>query len=74
MEDLGVNSYRLSLSWARILPSEILFFHVSIYQTFFLCFQKLLFVFPEGRFGDVNMGGIDHYNRMINDILKTGNN
>ncbi|KAL9287648.1 Beta-glucosidase 47 [Arabidopsis thaliana] len=46
MEDLGVNSYRLSLSWARILP--------------------------KGRFGDVNMGGIDHYNRMINDILKRG--
>ncbi|EOA18355.1 hypothetical protein CARUB_v10006876mg [Capsella rubella] len=46
MEDLGVNSYRLSFSWARILP--------------------------KGRFGDVNMGGIDHYNRMINAILKRG--
>ncbi|VVB12163.1 unnamed protein product [Arabis nemorensis] len=46
MEDLGVNSYRLSLSWARILPM--------------------------GRFGDVNMAGIDHYNSMINDILRRG--
>ncbi|KAG2238752.1 hypothetical protein Bca4012_023437 [Brassica carinata] len=46
MEDLGVNSYRFSLSWARILP--------------------------KGRFGDVNMEGIDHYNRMINAILKRG--
>ncbi|CAN8275374.1 unnamed protein product [Cochlearia groenlandica] len=44
MEDLGVNSYRFSLSWARILP--------------------------KGRFGDVNMEGIDHYSKMINAILK----
>ncbi|KFK28774.1 hypothetical protein AALP_AA7G045600 [Arabis alpina] len=35
MEDLGVNSYRLSLSWARILP--------------------------KGRFGDVNMAGIEPF-------------
>ncbi|CAA7054709.1 unnamed protein product [Microthlaspi erraticum] len=46
MKDLGVNSYRFSLSWARILP--------------------------KGRFGDVNMKGIDHYNRMINAILERG--
>ncbi|CAA7054701.1 unnamed protein product [Microthlaspi erraticum] len=46
MEDLGVNSYRFSLSWARILP--------------------------KGRFGDVNMEGIYHYNRMINAILERG--
>ncbi|CAF2130599.1 unnamed protein product [Brassica napus] len=46
MKDLGVNSYRFSLSWARILL--------------------------HGRFGDVNMEGIDHYNRMINAILKKG--
>ncbi|KAF2550904.1 hypothetical protein F2Q68_00037249 [Brassica cretica] len=46
MQDLGVNSYRFSLSWARILP--------------------------KGRLGDVNMEGIDHYNRMINAILKRG--
>ncbi|CAN7109421.1 unnamed protein product [Brassica rapa subsp. narinosa] len=46
MKDLGVNSYRFSLSWARILP--------------------------KGRFGDVNMEGINHYNRMINAILKRG--
>ncbi|KAL0659497.1 hypothetical protein Bca4012_080082 [Brassica carinata] len=46
MKDLGVNSYRFSLSWARILPY--------------------------GRFGDVNMEGIDHHNRMINAILEKG--
>ncbi|CAH8388480.1 unnamed protein product [Eruca vesicaria subsp. sativa] len=46
MKDLGVNSYRFSLSWPRILPN--------------------------GRFGDVNMKGIDHYNRMINAILEKG--
>ncbi|CAH8388479.1 unnamed protein product [Eruca vesicaria subsp. sativa] len=29
-------------------------------------------ILPNGRFGDVNMKGIDHYNRMINAILKRG--
>ncbi|WZZ75779.1 hypothetical protein YC2023_087149 [Brassica napus] len=33
---------------------------------------ETLFVFAEGRLGDVNMEGIDHYNRMINAILKRG--
>lgn len=46
MEDLGVNSYRFSLSWARILP--------------------------KGRFGEVNMDGVDHYNRMIDALLRKG--
>ncbi|CAA7054707.1 unnamed protein product [Microthlaspi erraticum] len=46
LKDLGVDSYRFSLSWARILP--------------------------RGRFGDVNMEGINHYNRVINAVLERG--
>ncbi|CAL5412013.1 unnamed protein product [Camellia sinensis] len=46
MENIGVNSYRFSISWARILP--------------------------KGRFGKVNMAGINHYNDVINALLHKG--
>ncbi|KAF7840651.1 beta-glucosidase 46-like [Senna tora] len=46
MEDLNVNSYRFSISWARVLP--------------------------KGRFGEVNMGGINYYNNLIDALLLKG--
>ncbi|KAM3362606.1 beta-glucosidase 18 [Capsicum galapagoense] len=46
MADMGVNSYRFSISWARILP--------------------------KGTFGDINMAGIEHYNRLIDALLQKG--
>ncbi|XP_065878222.1 beta-glucosidase 47-like [Euphorbia lathyris] len=46
MEYIGVDSYRFSISWARILP--------------------------KGRFGKVNKGGIDYYNKFINALLHKG--
>ncbi|RDX58671.1 Beta-glucosidase 46, partial [Mucuna pruriens] len=45
MEAIKVNSYRFSISWARILPS---------------------------RFGEVNLAGIDYYNRLIDALLLKG--
>nr|XP_048325734.1 beta-glucosidase 45-like isoform X2 [Ziziphus jujuba var. spinosa] len=46
MESLGVNSYRFSISWTRILP--------------------------KGRFGDVNLAGINFYNNVIDALLAKG--
>ncbi|XP_059282884.1 beta-glucosidase 47-like [Lycium ferocissimum] len=46
MEDMGVNSFRFSISWARILP--------------------------KGMYGDVNMAGIQHYNKLIDALLHKG--
>ncbi|XP_047266666.1 beta-glucosidase 47 isoform X2 [Capsicum annuum] len=46
MEDMGVNSFRFSISWARILP--------------------------KGMHGDVNMAGIQHYNKLIDALLHKG--
>ncbi|GAB4830922.1 Beta-glucosidase 47 [Ancistrocladus abbreviatus] len=46
MADLGVNGYRFSISWARILP--------------------------KGRYGIVNLAGIDFYNKLIDALLQKG--
>ncbi|XP_009617373.1 beta-glucosidase 18-like [Nicotiana tomentosiformis] len=46
MEDMGVNSFRFSISWARILPN--------------------------GMYGDVNLAGIQHYNKLINALIQNG--
>ncbi|KAG5622869.1 hypothetical protein H5410_008087 [Solanum commersonii] len=45
MEDMGVNRYRFSISWARIMPRT---------------------------FGNVNMAGIEHYNKLIDVLLQKG--
>ncbi|KAF9608815.1 hypothetical protein IFM89_011853 [Coptis chinensis] len=46
MHSVGVNSYRFSISWARILP--------------------------RGKFGGVNPAGIQHYNNLIDALLRKG--
>ncbi|KAL0012390.1 hypothetical protein SO802_007498 [Lithocarpus litseifolius] len=46
MASLGVNGYRFSISWARILP--------------------------KGKLGDVNLDGINFYNKLIDGLLHKG--
>ncbi|XP_030968028.1 beta-glucosidase 46-like isoform X1 [Quercus lobata] len=46
MTSLGVNSYRFSISWARILP--------------------------KGKLGNVNLDGINFYNKLIDGLLHKG--
>ncbi|KAJ0440923.1 putative beta-glucosidase [Helianthus annuus] len=46
MEYIGTNTYRFSISWARILP--------------------------KGRFGNVNIAGIKHYDKLINALIGKG--
>ncbi|GMY15070.1 beta-glucosidase [Fagus crenata] len=47
MKDLGMNTYRFSITWTRILPNGTLS-------------------------GGVNQVGIDHYNSVINELVKNG--
>ncbi|KAM1322364.1 hypothetical protein EV1_015124 [Malus domestica] len=47
IKDLGVNSYKFSVSWTRILPQG----SIS---------------------GGVNQLGVDHYNRLINELIRNG--
>ncbi|KAF5760465.1 putative beta-glucosidase [Helianthus annuus] len=46
MEYIGINTFRFSISWARILP--------------------------KGRFGNVNIAGIKHYDKLINALIEKG--
>ncbi|CDY25325.1 BnaC01g29940D [Brassica napus] len=46
MNYLGVNSYRFSISWSRVLP--------------------------KGRLGGINHLGVEHYNRLIDALIRNG--
>lgn len=58
LHNLGVNSYRFSISWARILPSISRTVHAVLVL--------------RGRLGGVNSAGIAFYNRLINALLQKG--
>jgi beta-glucosidase len=79
MHSLGVNSYRFSISWARILPSML----ITIINTHPR--NTLLFNYPPfssltncrwiragGRLGGVNSAGIAFYDRLIAALLQKG--
>ncbi|GAB4830907.1 hypothetical protein Ancab_004935 [Ancistrocladus abbreviatus] len=59
MANLGVNSYRFSISWARILP-------VANSVRSYLTFHPE----TEGRYGDINFAGIHFYNNLIDALLE----
>ena len=74
MVSLGVNSYRFSISWARILPGRFLFLFFFFFFFFGLKFQLKLnrVLETEGRFGEVNAAGIDYYNKLIDALVLKG--
>lgn len=62
MHSLGVNSYRFSIAWARILP--------KLLNKGGGCWNSTL---PTGgRFGHVNPNGVAFYNALINALLQRG--
>jgi beta-glucosidase len=76
MEAMKVNSYRFSISWARVLPSMLLNL-IILNLDITSCLKSILYVnfdtlFAEGRFGEVNSGGINYYNRLIDALLLKG--
>lgn len=77
MKLIGLDSFRFSISWSRILPSKIILFLSIIYffnysiLTFCFNFEKKII---EGKLrGGVNPLGVKFYNNVINELLANGN-
>jgi beta-glucosidase len=80
MHSMGVNSYRFSIAWTRILPSESKIHELLLYVIYY-CLVKLVDQMlssqltpppPEGRFGLVNPDGVAFYNDLIDALLQKG--
>lgn len=78
MADMGMDAYRFSIAWSRILPSTAIFFlpllslgQLHLRSDFgYCCFTH--FVVASDGTGQVNQAGIDHYNKVINALLSKG--
>lgn len=74
MDFIGVNSYRFSISWARILPSKLSFSSQELGTRIWHLISCIFWNYEltEGRFGKVNKAGVDHYNKLIDSLLQRG--
>ena len=86
MKEIGLDAYRFSISWSRVLPSKIINLHqfllfvikeikvleshVVDWSILFLFF--FLFVIDGKLSGGVNSEGIKYYNNLINELLAKG--
>uniref|UniRef100_A0ACD5V6U5 Uncharacterized protein n=1 Tax=Avena sativa TaxID=4498 RepID=A0ACD5V6U5_AVESA len=72
MHSLGVNSYRFSIAWTRILPSGfILHKQLLLFLRVKLRLARKSLV-AGGRFGDVNLDGVAFYNAIIDALVQKG--
>jgi len=77
MSSLGINVYRFSISWTRILPSKyspiihITNFHNFIFPIRFLI-KSLFMKCTGGIYGDINPSGVMFYNNLIDNLLLRG--
>lgn len=71
MADLGMDAYRFSISWSRILPSKNLI-SKSLFDS------KNIIFSPNNKSadgtGEPNPQGIAYYNNLINSLIKKGSN
>jgi len=70
MVETGLEAYRFSISWSRLLPSIILNTNPSILYIY-QHFSKSLCFSSDGR-GAVNPKGLQYYNNLINQLISNG--
>lgn len=72
MKKVGLDSFRFSISWTRILPSKIIPFNLPIF-IFNIKTEIYGVYFAEGKLsGGVNPVGVQFYNNLIDDLLANG--
>ena len=85
MHELGVDAYRMSIAWPRLIPGNTLdrvsterlnkkyvsVFHYSIVGSALLIFYITFLLHLDGR-GAVNPKGLEYYNNLIDELLSYG--
>jgi beta-glucosidase len=85
MKEIGLDAYRFSISWSRVLPSKIINLHqfllfvikeIKVLESHVVGWSILFFLFLfviDGKLsGGVNSEGIKYYNNLINELLAKG--
>lgn len=73
MKDMGMDAYRLSIAWSRILPSNPVVQTQTCYARLSFTYSKLPNLMPDGSLsGGINREGIRYYNSLINELLLKG--
>lgn len=75
MVDLGIDAYRLSISWSRLCPGQSYLQVVSNQQLLGMILgmlAKQTLKLSVDNTGAVNQGGVAFYNKVINDLVHRG--
>ena len=70
MVETGLEAYRFSISWSRLIPSKIT--HFKEIRTWAIFYSLLIVTVPSDGRGPVNPKGLAYYNNLINELISQG--
>jgi beta-glucosidase len=80
MSDTGLEAYRFSISWSRLIPSknsvkrlcEAHYLSLASLRSLTVIIGLFAFYMSTGGRGPVNPKGLEYYNNLINELVKRG--